>query len=240
MANPGQAARSAAYSTRRRNELDIGILVRHFQHTRDVRAFMVSLASVARRHRQLRFDHALMVWDESECRRYYQAEGRRRALVPDSGGVYRVGQHTYEFFLEIDRGTMSRGKLARKFDCYYTYRQTGEYLHGGTRLPRLLVIVPDEGRAHLVRKVILERAKLAGLTPLDAWIAVQDTLNTRGPAAPVWRHIVEWKMCRCFDGFENADQMPRPLNLARLSRDVTRDVRKARTMRRRRASKVTP
>jgi hypothetical protein len=90
-----------------------------------------------------------------------------------------------------------------------------------TDVSRLLVIVPDEGRAHLVRKVILERAKLAGLTPLDAWIAVQDTLNTRGPAAPVWRHIVDWKMSRCFDGFENADQMPRPLNLVRLGRDVT-------------------
>jgi hypothetical protein len=229
----------AVHSTRRRKELDIGILVRHFQHTRDVRAFMVSLANVARRYRKLRFDHALMVWDESECRRYYQAEGRRRALVPDSGGVYRIGQDAYEFFLEIDRGTMSRKKLARKFDCYYTYRQTGEYLHGGTRLPRLLVIVPDEGRAHLVRKVILERAKLAGLTPLDAWIAVQDTLNTCGPAAPVWRHIVDWKMSCCFAGFENADQMPRPLNLAPLSRDMTSDMHKARTIRKRRASKGT-
>jgi len=213
--------------------------VRHLQHTRDVRAFMVSLAGAARHYRALRFDHALMVWDESECRRYYQAEGRRRALVPDSGGVYRIGQDAYEFFLEIDRGTMSRKKLARKFDCYYTYRQTGEYLHGGTRLPRLLVIVPDEGRAHLVRKMILERAKLAGLTPLDAWIAVQDTLNVRGPAAPVWRHIVDWKMCRCFDGFENADQMPRPLNLARLSRDVASAMRRDRTIRKRRASKGT-
>jgi hypothetical protein len=67
---------------------------------------MVSLANVARRHRKLRFAkrHALMVWDESECRRYYQAEGWRRALVPDSGGVYRIGQGAYEFFLESGTG----------------------------------------------------------------------------------------------------------------------------------------
>jgi hypothetical protein len=68
---------------------------------------------------------------------------------------------------------------------------------------------------------------------------VQDTLNVRGPAAPVWRHIVDWKMCRCFDGFENADQMPRPLNLARLSRDVASAMRRDRTIRKRRASKGT-
>jgi len=217
----------------RGKELDVGILLRHLQHTRDVRAFMVSLANAARHYQAMHFEHALAIWDEGECRRYYQADGRRHALVPDSGGVYRIGQELYEFFLEIDRGTMSRRKLARKFDCYYDFRQTGEYLYGGARLPQLLVVVPDEGRAHVIRKVILARARLARATPLDAWIAVQDTLDARGPAAPVWRHVVEWRLRCCFPGFENMDQLPRPLNLAQLNREVTRDMKRAKTIRRR-------
>jgi hypothetical protein len=145
--------------------------------------------------------------------------------------VYRIGPDSFEFLLEIDRGTMSRRKLARKFDSYYSFRQSGEYLSGGARLPRLLIVVPDEGRAHVIRQVILARARLAGLMPLDAWIAVQETLDARGPAAPVWRHVVDWKLCCCFPGFENTDQLPRPLNLAQLSREVTRDMKRARTMR---------
>ena len=238
---PLVAGKTAGHATHTRGkELDVGILLRHLQHTRDVRAFMVSLANVARHYRALRFDHQLVVWDEGECRRYYEADGRRHALVPDSGGVYRIGQELYEFFLEIDRGTMSRRKLARKFDCYYIFRQTGEYLYGGARLPRLLVVVPDEGRAHVIRKVILARARLARATPLDAWIAVQDTLDARGPAAPVWRHIVAWEMRCCFPGFENTDQLPKPLNLAQLSREVTRDMKRAWTMRARRRRTSEP
>jgi Replication-relaxation len=214
--------------------------VRHLQHTRDVRAFMVSLAGAARHYRALRFDHALMVWDESECRQYYRVSGEPRALIPDSGGVYRIGPDSFEFLLEIDRGTMSRRKLARKFDSYYSFRQTGEYVRGGMRLPQLLVVVPDEGRAHVIRQVILARAHLAGLTPLDAWIAVQETLDVRGPAAPVWRHIVDWTMRCCFTGFENVDQLPRSLNLAQLSREVKRDMSRARTIRTRRKHKSGP
>ncbi len=225
---------------KRGRELDVGILVRHLEHTRDVRAFMVSLAVAARHYRSLRFDHALVVWDESECRRYYRVSGEPRALVPDSGGVYRIGPDSFEFLLEIDRGTMSRRKLVRKFDSYYSFRQSGEYLRSGTRLPQLLVVVPDEGRAHVIRRVILTRARLAGLTPLDAWIAVQETLDARGPAAPVWRHVVEWKMRCCFPGFESTDQLPRPLNLSQLSREVTRDMKRARTMRARRRQTGEP
>lgn len=195
--------------------LDVSLLIAHFEHTRDVRAFFVALARTARRFCELRQDHALLVWDESDCRRFYHAGGRKHALIPDSGGVYRIGREVYEFFLEVDRGTMSPARLRRKFDAYYAYRQTGEYLRGGTRLPRLLVIVPDEGRAHLVRQVVLERARLAGGDPLDVWVAVQETLNARGPAAPVWRNVVDWKMRCCFAGFERLAQ-PAPLDLMRL------------------------
>ena len=91
----------------------------------------------------------------------------------------------------------------------------------------------------MIRQVILARARLAGSTPLDAWIAVQDKLNTRGPAAPVWRHVVEWtlRVRGCIAGFENMDQLPRPLNLAQLSREVTSDMKRARTIRERRKRK---
>ncbi len=195
--------------------LDVSLLIAHFEHTRDVRSFFISLARTARRFRDLRQDHALLVWDESDCRRFYHAGGRKHALIPDSGGVYRIGRELYEFFLEVDRGTMSPARLRRKFDAYYAYRQTGEYLRGGTRLPRLLVIVPDEGRAHLVRQIVLERARMAGGVPLDAWIAVQETLTARGPAAPVWRNVMDWKMRCCFAGFERMAQ-PAPLDLTRL------------------------
>jgi hypothetical protein len=227
-----------ASTHRRGRELDVGILLRHYEHTRDVRAFMASLANVARRNRKLRRDHALLVWDESECRRYYRAGGRRRALVPDSGGAYRIGQDVYHFFLEVDRGTMSRKKLARKFDCYYSYRQTGEYLQGSAHLPRLLIVVPDEGRAHLIRRVILERARLVNADALDAWIAVQGTLEQRGPSAPVWRHVVDWNMRCCFAGFERTDQDLAPLDLYDLHRQTTADLRRARTLKARRTLKA--
>lgn len=234
------ATPDASQTSTQKTELNLGLLTRHLEHTREVREFFVSLADVARRHRMLQLDHALAVWDENECRQHYEAGGRRHALVPDSGGVYRVGARSYEFFLEVDRGTMSPAKLRRKFDCYYAYRQTGEYLRTGAQLPRLLVIVPDEGRAHLVRRVILERARLAGGEPLDAWIAVHTTLQARGPAAPVWRHVEEWKLRCCFTDFEGADQMPAPLDLAQLSRKTTGDLRRAATLRLKRQQKARP
>jgi hypothetical protein len=91
-----------------------------------------------------------------------------------------------------------------------------------------------------VRKVILERARLAGGVPLDAWIAVHETLQARGPAAPVWRHVEEWKLRHCFADFERADQMPAPLDLAQLSRKTTGDLRRAATIRQKRQWRASP
>jgi hypothetical protein len=97
----------------------------------------------------------------------------------------------YDFFLEIDRGRVTGQAGApnwrRKFDNYYAYWVSGEYRHEWARLPSLLIVVPDESRAHAVRAVIVDRAWPYMRGALPAWIAIRDELDTHGVDVPAAR-----------------------------------------------------
>ncbi|MBN1887039.1 MAG: hypothetical protein JW850_03580 [Thermoflexales bacterium] len=123
-----------------------------------------------------------------------------------SAGFERSLSHrrsAVQLFLEIDRGTAWLPRLRRKFGNYYTYLTSGEFRRDGYRLPQVLIVVPDEGRANVVRGVILYEARVHGCSPLPAWIAIQGTLDERGPAAPVWREVMRWRFEHCFEGFRD-------------------------------------
>lgn len=214
---------------------NLPVLVSSLEHTRQVRAFFVSLARLAEHcRRDLALDHELLTWDEAECRRYYKFRGRRWALSPDSSGMYRIGDQHYEFYLEIDRGTASRPRLARKFNNYYAYLASGEFRRDGVRLRQVLIIVPDEGRARAVRMAIINGARLYSCDVLPAWIAVKDALDARGPGAPVWREITRWRFEHCFDGFRSPPESARlPLDLAQIRREVDKQNSTARAHARR-------
>lgn len=209
--------------------LNLLSLVRSPAHTRQVRAFFVSLARLAEHcRRDLALDHTLVAWDdERESRRYFRFGGRRWTLAPDASGLYRIGDQLYEFFLEIDRGTESRPRLARKLSNYYTYWKSGEFRREGSSMPRLLIVVPDEGRARAMRAVIVDGASLYGCDPLPAWIAVKEALDSRGPGAPVWRELTRWRFEHCLEGFGSPPESARmQLDLLAMRTEVERDARR--------------
>jgi hypothetical protein len=146
-----------------------------YEHTVLVDEFFLGLRRLAvEQWRDLNRNHELLIWDSVECARYFWDGHGRQVLLPDAGGVYRIGGETYEFWLEMDRGRSVGGKhgkgLRRKYERYYLYRRRPDAIYGGD-LPRLLIVTPQLGRARQVRRVILDLAQERREPPLPVYFA---------------------------------------------------------------------
>lgn len=175
-------------------------------------------------------NHHLLVWDSVECRRWFYTSRGRRLLVPDSGGVYQIGEETYNFWLEMDRGHSEAGKhgqvLRRKYERYYLYRRRPDAVYGRD-MPRILVVTPQFGRAQQVQMAVMDLARERREPPLPVYVTTLDdiwlpgersegTLRPRrggnnGPGRPmdsrmwpglrVWRRVDDFgKLVHCFEG----------------------------------------
>ena len=102
------------------------------------------------------------------------------------------------------------------------------------RLRQVLIVVPDEGRARVVRMAVINGARLYSCDVLPAWIAVKDALDARGPGAPVWREVTRWRFEHCFEGFRSPPESARMrLDLAQIRREVSRQHKAAQARSRR-------
>jgi len=238
-----------------------------YQHTLFINEFFLGLRRLAEEqwHRLYR-NHQLLIWDSVECARWFWDERGRQRLLPDAGGVYQIGQEVYEFWLEVDRGHSVGGKhgqaLRRKYERYYLYRRRPDAIYGG-RMPRLLIVTRQLGRARQIRQVIVDLARERGERPLRAYIATLDdvwreperlpdgTVQPRSgdgdgtgrparkmmwPGLRAWRRVDDFNtLTWCFEGL---GRMPpgtqRGLDLGTLSRETQAHSRRSAAQRRRR------
>ncbi|WP_045877253.1 replication-relaxation family protein [Pseudofrankia sp. DC12] len=98
--------------------------------------------------------------------------GGRMVLKPDGRVTLRLGRYEDTWIVEIDRATESLSTIRRKCETYIRYWQSGRE---GEVFPRVLWVVPDEGR----RDQLL--AALSRL-PADTWQLF--TVALTGDAVP--------------------------------------------------------
>ena len=124
------------------------LFLEHLLQTND---FRVAVMLAARR-----LDYTMEKWlDDFQLKADYdrvviEAPNRRRrevSLIPDGYFVLRAPQGRACFFLEMDRGTMTRGRFRDKVLAYQAYIASGQYeKRYGTRSLRVLTVTSGPKR----------------------------------------------------------------------------------------------
>lgn len=244
--------------------LHLGAYQYAVKHTLLAIEFMIGLRRLADWWWEAGYFHRLVIWDSVECvRQYIDALGRRRFLVPDSGGAYQIGQEVYPFLLEIDRDRGHRDKLVGKLRHYYDSRRYPDALEIGP-MPRLLILSATEGRARQVNEVLVGLARERGEPVLDAAITTLERvrfpgrlneidgrverIEREGPGRPIepsiWPGLREWRLAGesfdsltwCFPALapDARYEALRPMDLTALDKEVQRKMRAQRAQRERR------
>jgi hypothetical protein len=234
------------------------------EHTLLAVEFVIGLRRLADWWWEAGYFHRLVIWDSVECiRRYLDARGRRRFLIPDSGGIYQIGREIYPFLLEVDRDRGHRDRLVRKFRRYYDSRRYPGALEIGP-MPRLLILCTTEGRARQVNEVLVDLARELREPVLDAAITTLERvrfpgrfdefdgqverIEREGPGRPVepsiWPGLREWRLAGegfgaltwCFATLAPSarHRALRPADLRMLGEEVRRETRAQRAQRERR------
>jgi hypothetical protein len=100
---------------------------------------------------------------EPSCwRTYLNAGGGVVTLKPDLFAVTAATGAEFEdvWFIEVDRATESRATVARKAEQYEMYRRSGREQQAQGVFPRVMWIVPDEGRAEVIREVMTSSGRV--------------------------------------------------------------------------------
>jgi hypothetical protein len=164
---------------RRVVDLRIARFLLAWKHTLLNNEFFLGLRRLAEKEQAMERNHQLLIWDSVECRRWFWDAGGRQLLLPDSGGVYRIGDEVYEFWLEIDRGHSVAGKhgeaLRRKYERYHLYRRRPDAIWGRS-MPRVLVVTSQIGRARQVKEMIMSLAEERGEPSLPVYITTLDDI----------------------------------------------------------------
>jgi len=121
------------------------------EHLLQINDFRVAVTLAAREQ-----EHTLELWlDDFQLKASYdrvviEAPNRRRrevSLIPDGYFVLRTSQGRACFFLEMDRGTMTRGRFRDKVLAYQAYIASGQYEQRyGTRSLRVLTVTSGPKR----------------------------------------------------------------------------------------------
>jgi hypothetical protein len=109
-------------------ELRLRFLSRSPDHLWATRTVFQAFARAAQHSRARGWDEELRVWDsEVDARRFFTHLGKRRLLMPDGYGQYRVGHLCFHLFLEVEL-TVERGAgaIRRKLAGYRDYVESGE------------------------------------------------------------------------------------------------------------------
>lgn len=94
---------------------------------------------------------ALSSWArEAEAAERFETRGRETAIVPDLTVALAWGEAHYRAFVEVDLGTMSLARLARKLRRYASYAREGAWKDRHPFLPALLFLTTTPRRAEAV------------------------------------------------------------------------------------------
>lgn len=158
------------------------VLLRQLEHTRGVNDLFVRFHRTARRPSMADRDAALVAWrNAAAC-----AHGHLR---PDAYGVYRHHDRLAGFFLEYDRGTMTRRGYAAKFASYFAYRERAQSDLDYDGFPMILMVTTDDVTEERIAEVA--RTAAVGRAPLPLLLTclprLDDPRNRSGLLGPIWR-----------------------------------------------------
>jgi len=157
------------------------------EHLLQINDFRVAVTVAARE-----LDYTLKKWlDDFQLKASYdrvviEAPNRRRrevSLIPDGYFVLHVPQGRACFFLEMDRGTMTRGRFRDKVLAYQAYIASGQYeKRYGTRSLRVLTVTSGPKRLENLRK---EAEEVKGGRVF--WFTTTERVSVEGVFSnPIW------------------------------------------------------
>lgn len=119
----------------------------------------------------------LEVQTEPSCWRTTTGLGGQAVLLkPDLFVGLSRGDYDFRWFVEVDLGTEHAPAILRKCLAYEAYYRSGVEQHEHGVFPRLLWVVPDQGRAERLRQVIGSTGRLTPelfvVTTTDAAVRV--------------------------------------------------------------------
>jgi hypothetical protein len=113
---------------------------------------------------------------EPSCWRSFAGQwGSAQRLKPDASAAIKLETEELRWFIEADRGTVSRAALARQIDAYLAYWRSG-HRHDPV-MPRVLWLVPDLNRATTVKTIIAAGRAPTGLFVVGVIPAATDRLT---------------------------------------------------------------
>lgn len=117
-------------------------LARSMEHTDAVHEFLARLAAETRRTSGASLTE---LTPPHRAARYFQFHGRTRAILPDAGGVIRLGRVRLPFVLEWERRVKHPSKAADRISPYLRYFTSGSPRDDYGATPIILVAFDDVG-----------------------------------------------------------------------------------------------
>jgi hypothetical protein len=158
-------------------------LVRSLAHTHGINATIAGFVATSLVTSRIDGD-GLLRWES-------EGEASDFGLRPDGYGVYQFERQRYGFFLEFDRGTMSRRDYEQKLEAYYAYRRddraVGRYANG---FPQVLFVTTSAAAEERFAETA-RRVGSAHVQPLTIWLTTEARIhaasNHVGLIGRIWR-----------------------------------------------------
>lgn len=129
------------------------------EHTLEVAELVVGLKGAARKSAI----ELIGVESEPQCwRSFSRGLSGREVLKPDLALTIGRGEYEYRWYVEIDLATHSPAAIVRKCHTYRNYWATGTEQERHEVFPKVLILVPHERRAALLRRAIAGARDLKG------------------------------------------------------------------------------
>jgi hypothetical protein len=131
-----------------------------------------------------------LCWWESgaSCERVFVYREETFHFKPDALACVRIGERSWRFWLEWDRGTMGVRDLESKWATYAAYLTSREWAKGGGIPPRLLCVVPEIAQERRLQSVAC--ALLAHLPSIHLYTTTASLMMRQGILAPIWQKVV--------------------------------------------------
>jgi len=159
-------------------------LRRNFDHTLGVNAVVAHLAFDAQRAGH----EPPCLLNEAQAAEHFRCYDRAYWIRPDAAGVYHLGDTSYPFLLEYDRGKMRRRDYLRKLAGLTAY--FASELDRQSYGPGLTVLVVSEsygGEGRFADAVLAGQAQWGVELPLLLTTEERMRRNAHGLLGPIWR-----------------------------------------------------
>lgn len=160
-------------------------LLHQVRHTAGVYSFFGQLSTDLASHA-----HASLLWWETGVisERHFSFRDKIYRFRPDALATMQVGERTFRFWLEWDRGTMTLKNQQQKFTTYTMYLASREWARSSPYLPALLCVAPEIGQ----EKQLVKAARLCLVQAPSGFVMYTTTaqlLLTQGILGPIWRKV---------------------------------------------------